>query len=418
MSFQWLAGAGAVGIIAVVGVTSCFDDVRKETTIIIVNGTDAGSDGAVDSSGPPETGGGEEGGADSDDRGGPDAISCPNDPGRFVDLANDPANCGACENRCSFPNGAPLCDMGVCRGGVCDPGFHDVDGSPANGCECTATGDETCDQIDNDCDGIVDGSVVDGIVMYACMCNAPSIIPAGDQALLDTSSGTCGTTFCQRTGGGPFALNYCCDVGMFAQCHIEKVDLNRFDADHEASGVLEVAFCLSAPVTRSMLHLWYGRYPFRKALPLVGTDGLDLVLGPGCYVRYFAPQDALCAAYDPRFPLPVSKPDNIPFPSKCIGPPPNFYTWPCKDGRWTVAGEECRFDYDQTSLWITVENCIGRSESTVSLQSVRLLSADCTCSSDDQCIGTGRPRCAPAHATSPSCPSSNPRCAGLCTDKL
>jgi hypothetical protein len=221
----------------------------------------------------------------------------------------------------------------------------------------------------------------------------------------------CGMTFCQRHAGS-LALNYCCDVGIFAQCHVEGVDLNRFDADHDGQGVLEVSFCVTDPVARSMLHIWYGVYPFRKALPLVGTDAPDLALGPGCYVRYFSPQDARCAAFNPGQ-LPVSD-DGRRFPAACAGPAPQFYTWPCEDGRWGSADPSCVFDYDQTPLWLTVENCVGRSSTTVSIESVNYLPADCDCISDDQCRGTSRPVCAPAHVASPSCSVSDPRCGSVC----
>ncbi len=50
-------------------------------------------------------------------------------------LANDPLNCGACDEVCSpLPNADPVCDAGRC-GFVCRRGFIDGDGIEANGCE-------------------------------------------------------------------------------------------------------------------------------------------------------------------------------------------------------------------------------------------------------------------------------------------
>jgi len=74
------------------------------------------------------------------------------------DFFNDPDNCGRCGNSCSFDNAASLCVQGSCSVGLCEEGFVDLDGIDVNGCECelSAGGVEICDDIDNDCDGLVD----------------------------------------------------------------------------------------------------------------------------------------------------------------------------------------------------------------------------------------------------------------------
>ena len=53
------------------------------------------------------------------------------------------------------PSGAPTCT------GACPPGFIDVDNNPKNGCEykCEPTGPEICDGIDNDCDTKIDEDI-------------------------------------------------------------------------------------------------------------------------------------------------------------------------------------------------------------------------------------------------------------------
>jgi hypothetical protein len=46
----------------------------------------------------------------------------------------------------------------------CEPGYIDLDRQAANGCEyaCTPTGPETCNGLDDDRDGVVDGPVCHG----------------------------------------------------------------------------------------------------------------------------------------------------------------------------------------------------------------------------------------------------------------
>ncbi|MGE0787635.1 MAG: MopE-related protein [Sandaracinaceae bacterium] len=79
------------------------------------------------------------------------------------DLTTDPMNCGECGRRCTFLNAVGVCapDAGgapVCGIAMCLPGFYDIDLNPVTGCEypCTPTGADTCDGTDNDCDGAVD----------------------------------------------------------------------------------------------------------------------------------------------------------------------------------------------------------------------------------------------------------------------
>ena len=76
-----------------------------------------------------------------------------------VDLATDPTNCGSCGRDCHslIPNAAVRCEEGDCVLVACAAGFWDLDPDEP-GCEypCTVTGGESCDGIDNDCNGVVD----------------------------------------------------------------------------------------------------------------------------------------------------------------------------------------------------------------------------------------------------------------------
>jgi hypothetical protein len=108
-----------------------------------------------------------------------------------ADLASDPQNCGACGRTCVIPEGAAACVAGECALGSCDVGFADCDGALDNGCEhlidcddggacatsCGTTGAlacgdvcapsctvpvESCNAIDDDCDGLCDNGPVAG----------------------------------------------------------------------------------------------------------------------------------------------------------------------------------------------------------------------------------------------------------------
>ena len=109
------------------------------------------------------------------------------------------AHCGACGAQCAPLNANPVCVAGSCGIGSCQPGFVNVNGLVADGCEyaCLPTngGVEACDGLDNDCDGAVDENFtlatdVNNCGMCGRVCSAPNVLVA------QCVAGTCGVSAC------------------------------------------------------------------------------------------------------------------------------------------------------------------------------------------------------------------------------
>src|SRR5262249_40646755 len=55
-------------------------------------------------------------------------------------FTTDPNNCGGCNVKCQPMNGVGACLMGTCQVASCAPGFSDCDGMPGDGCEYANAG--------------------------------------------------------------------------------------------------------------------------------------------------------------------------------------------------------------------------------------------------------------------------------------
>jgi hypothetical protein len=117
------------------------------------------------------------------------------------DLQNDPTNCGRCGNSCAAAaNAVVACRTGACQLIACSPGFYNLDGNAANGCEyaCTFQGaTEVCNGRDDNCNGTVD----EGVTAPANFCR---------------STGLCAGATATCRGASGFVCNYPATVELDA----------------------------------------------------------------------------------------------------------------------------------------------------------------------------------------------------------
>jgi YD repeat-containing protein len=86
-------------------------------------------------------------------------------------LASSVSDCGACGNTCEAPNGAPVCNAGVCAIGSCSAGYADCDGQVATGCETELLSNvAACGACGNACATAANGaaSCVAGACQFTC----------------------------------------------------------------------------------------------------------------------------------------------------------------------------------------------------------------------------------------------------------
>lgn len=152
-----------------------------------------------------------------------------------VNLNRDPDHCGGCNQICALPgipDEAQTCHAGcIVEPESCAPGYFDLDGERANGCECRGEAPETCvpcraeipfNRVDDDCDLRVDEQVplaldviwrdheegVDGEGFYPRRPNGPT--GALGEGLMPPDRARCGDAPCVLAPG---SLDVSCGIG-------------------------------------------------------------------------------------------------------------------------------------------------------------------------------------------------------------
>lgn len=163
-----------------------------------------------------------------------DSVVCgPGDQGVDEDFDKSSVlTCGPVCAVCGFPNASATCVEGACRIADCEVCFWDLNAKDGDGCEyaCTPNGAESCNSVDDDCDGLTDEGEV-------CASSCPTdMVAIGDAYCIDrheasradataTSQGVESSRAYSRAGVLPWMVN-----------PMTKAHLAEFDAACAASG--------------------------------------------------------------------------------------------------------------------------------------------------------------------------------------
>jgi hypothetical protein len=146
---------------------------------------------------------------------------------------SDIANCGSCDNRCSYDNAEALCLGGTCVMGDCDVGWEDCNHLDTDGCEANLSTDP------DNCGGCGTRCIyANGVgVCQGGFCHLQSCLPGYDNCDNDESTGceinlntdvnNCGSCNHVCSGG---SATYICNSG---QCEITQCASGTGDCDGE-----------------------------------------------------------------------------------------------------------------------------------------------------------------------------------------
>ncbi len=151
----------------------------------------------------------------------------------------DPLNCGACGTVCNLPNAIEGCAGGMCTVAACADGYHNNNGNPADGCEfgpCQIQGNEVCNGVDDDCDGLTD----ENQVPPAGFCRTAGECAGATASCTGAGGFRCdyGPTVSQDANGNVIPENRCDDLDNDCDVAIDEGQPNKDDAcDNGGTGV-------------------------------------------------------------------------------------------------------------------------------------------------------------------------------------
>ncbi len=140
-------------------------------------------------------------------------------------LMTDKNNCGTCGHVCTAANASTRCTGGNCAINFCLTDYWDKNGLFVDGCEynCEFQGNEACNGVDDDCDGVIDEGVI-----------PPNIC---------ADFGECASTVATCTGLGGWVCNYPATVSLDGMGNITP-EGNCDNKDNDCDAVVDEAFPL------------------------------------------------------------------------------------------------------------------------------------------------------------------------------
>ncbi|MBN1654423.1 MAG: hypothetical protein JXA30_11695, partial [Deltaproteobacteria bacterium] len=229
--------------------------------------------------------------------------------------------------------------------------------------------EETCTGYDDDCDGFIDYRInpETGIPESVCSCDYfdfPIVLDGPGNTY--QGSNLCEDTTCQIDSDGVLTMDVChiCSSPYpWSTCIFAKnQDFSIFDANAQAEGIVEIRYCIDQPID-GVVAVWYGA-DYRRKQFILSSPGES----PGCYTRYFEPEDA------------------------CFGEIGGLSSQ-CWDLCGYISNGNCLFQYGNSNIMLTVSACEGSYAGTVRLLSVTYLEDSCRCSDDTSCDTGTRTEC-------------------------
>jgi hypothetical protein len=349
---------------------------------------------------------------------------CDGTPDDGLALDSDVDNCGQCGRVCLALHASPTCSAGQCGAGDCDLGFADI--LPMiTGCEyqCPVfpTRAETCDNRDEDCDGLVDDGPLPGV---GDTCTQPGL-----EALGDTGECTFGTTECRF--GAPACIGYRGPSSEVCNQRDDDCDGHTDETFDEQNDPRHCGGCDPCMVANALAGCSAGSCTVATCLPgFVDHDGLP---GNGCEYACTPSGPEVCDGVDNDCDRLVDLADpDLDAPAgvcrtagACAGTQPSCAADPCTG----VVGWQCAYGAgaetdacgDLPAQEARCDDLDGDCDGRVD-ESYPTRGGACADGGVGACRGTGTLTCAPTldalvcTITSPGQPVQAERCDGVDND--